>query len=176
MKRLMICLLGGLMSFISTNAQETNSTKVPGQTSFYAELGGPGILFSANIDRRFGKSHLGIGGRAGLGFVSGYFDDYNSFDNFPKSIVTIPVQLNYIFGKENSVHTFEVGLGATYLGRKVSILDFNSGQETQVFGTASFMYRRQPKNGGFSWRGGLTPLIARGYIQPFAGFSVGYTF
>ncbi len=176
MKKTMISLLCLFCILSVCHAQDETETKVPGQTSFYAELGGPGILFSANIDRRFGKNHLGFGGRAGLGFVSGYFDDYNQNGYLPKSIVTIPVQLNYIFGKENSVHTFEVGFGATYLGRKVSILDFSSEQMTQVFGTASFMYRRQPKNGGFSWRGGLTPLIARGYIQPFAGFSVGYSF
>ena len=151
--------------------------RTTGQTSFFAELGGPGILFSANFDRRFTKSSLGIGGRAGIGFVSGYFDDYNyNYSDIPRSIITIPLQLNYIFGKENSVHTFEVGLGFTYIGRKVDIMDYSGDQQTQVFGTASFMYRRQPKNGGFSWRGGLTPLLAKGYIQPFAGFSVGYSF
>ena len=177
MKKITIALLCILAISKCSMAQERSSAKGPAATSFFAELGGPGILFSANIDRRFGNTHLGIGGRAGLGFVSGYFDDFNSsYNGLPKSILTVPLQLNYIFGKENSVHSFEVGLGATILGRKVSILDFAPDQESQLFGTASFMYRRQPKNGGFSWRGGLTPLIARGYIQPFAGFSVGYCF
>ena len=178
MRKTSFALLCCLFSTLTLIAQESTPAPSVGKTGFFAELGGPGILFSANIDHRFGRSHLGFGGRAGLGFVSGYFDDYdpNNSNGSPKSIVSIPVQLNYVFGKESSVHTFEVGVGATMLGRSVAILDFPYDEPTQFYGTASFMYRRQPKNGGFSWRGGFTPLIARGYIQPFAGFSVGYNF
>jgi hypothetical protein len=159
-------------------AQEATTSKIPGQTSFYAELGGPGILFSANIDRRFTKSHLGIGGRIGLGFVSGETYDYSNgnYTYDPKSVVTFPVQVNYIFGKSASAHTFEVGAGVTFTGKKLDIMDFYDDNSSSVFGTASFMYRRQPKDGGFSWRIGFTPLIANGYIQPFAGASVGYNF
>ncbi len=159
-----------------TSYAQENEEKVTGQNTFYAELGGPGILFSANYDRRFTNSHLGFGGRVGIGFVSDDLYDNINFTSVPRSIITVPVQLNYLFGKQESVHTFEVGAGVTYLGQKTDVLDFNSDQQTQWFGTASFMYRRQPKNGGFSWRGGLTPLIAKGYIQPFVGFSIGYVF
>lgn len=177
MKKIAITLLIIVCVTSGAAAQETEPSKATGQNSFFAELGGPGILFSANFDRRFTASNLGIGGRVGIGFVSGYFDDFNSnYSGLPRSIITVPMQVNYLFGKSNTPHTFEIGLGATYIGRKVDIMDFNDTQQTQVFGTASFMYRRQPKNGGFSWRGGLTPLFAKGYIQPFAGFSVGYTF
>jgi hypothetical protein len=167
-----LCISGFVM------AQEATTSKIPGQTSFYAELGGPGILFSANIDRRFTKSHLGIGGRIGLGFVSGETYDYNNgnYTYDPKSVVTFPIQLNYIFGKAASVHTFEVGAGVTFMGKKLEVLDFYDNNASSVFGSASFMYRRQPKDGGFSWRIGFTPLIASGYIQPFAGASVGYNF
>lgn len=159
-------------------AQEATTSKVPGHTSFYAELGGPGILFSANIDRRFTKSNLGIGGRIGLGFVSGDSYDYtNGNYNYDlRSVVTIPVQINYVFGKANSVHTFEVGAGITFTGKKIDILDFYAENRSSVFGTAAFMYRRQPKDGGFSWRIGFAPLIANGYIQPSAAVSVGYNF
>lgn len=158
-------------------AQEATTSKIPGQTSFYAEVGGPGILFSANIDRRFAKSHLGFGGRIGIGFVTG--DDYDYINNMysdQKSVVTVPLQLNYIFGKANSVHSFEVGAGATFVGKKIDILDFYEENRSNLFGTASFMYRRQPVDGGFSWRIGFTPLIAQGYIQPSGAVSVGYNF
>ena len=146
------------------------------QTSFYAELGGPGILFSANIDRRFNKSNLGLGGRIGLGFVSGYLetDPYN-YDE-PTSVVTFPVQLNYLFGKPGSPHTFEAGAGFTLTGKKIGVFDFYDSTASNFFVTASFMYRRQPANGGFSWRIGFTPLIAKGYIQPSGAVSVGYNF
>jgi hypothetical protein len=152
-----------------------NSKETLNQTSFYAELGGPGILFSANLDKRFTKSHLGWGGRIGLGFVSGYLDDSNNFYDV-SSVVTVPVQVNYIFGKSNSPHTFEVGGGFTITGKKIDIMDFYDNKSSSFFGTASFMYRRQPINGGFTWRIGFTPLIAKGYIQAFGGVGVGYNF
>ena len=171
-KLLLVALLFSSTAF----CQDETSTKAEGITSFYAELGGPGILFSANVDRRFGKNKLGIGGRVGLGFVSGEFSNSNNYT--PQSVVTIPVQLNYIFGKLNSVHSFEVGAGATFAGKKINIFDFYDSDEkgSSVFGTASFMYRRQPTEGGFSWRIGFSPLISGGYIQPFGGVSVGYNF
>lgn len=170
-----------LMLFLCSSsivfAQEATSSKIPGQTSFYAEIGGPGILFSANIDRRFAKSHLGFGGRIGIGFVTGDTYDYvNNIDYQQKSVVTVPLQLNYIFGKANSVHSFEVGAGATFVGKEIDIMDFYEENRSNFFGTASFMYRRQPVDGGFSWRIGFTPLIANGYIQPSAAVSVGYNF
>jgi hypothetical protein len=171
-----------LLSFLSMStvamAQENTSSKVTGQTSFFAELGGPGILFSANLDRRFTKSHLGIGGRIGLGFISGqtYEENNGNYIYDQRSVLTVPIQVNYILGKPTSVHTFEVGAGITFIGKKLEVLDFYEDDATTVFGSASFMYRRQPKDGGFSWRIGFTPLMAKGYIQPFAGASVGYNF
>lgn len=147
-------------------------------TAFFAELGGPGILFSANLDKRFSNSQFGWGGRAGLGFVSGYIvtDNLGNYNN-PASVVTLPIQINYIFGKTGSSHTFEVGGGFTVAGKKIEIMDFYDEKGgTNFFGTASFMYRRQPADGGFIWRVGFTPLIAKGYIQAFVGVSVGYSF
>ena len=171
-----------LLSFLSVGsvvmAQEKSPSKIQGQTSFFAELGGPGILFSANIDRRFTKSHLGIGGRIGLGFISGQTYEVNNGNYIydQRSVLTVPVQVNYILGKAASAHTFEIGAGITFVGKKLEVLNFYDDNTSSVFGSASFMYRRQPKDGGFSWRIGFTPLIASGYIQPFAGASVGYNF
>ncbi|MFZ4768707.1 MAG: hypothetical protein ACOYLO_00905 [Ferruginibacter sp.] len=171
---LILCLFISGMAM----AQDKTEPTIAGQTSFYAELGGAGILFSANIDRRFTKSHLGIGGRIGLGFVSGetYNNNNGNYTYDLRSVVTFPIQINYIFGKSNSVHSFEVGAGATITGKKLDLLDFYDDKSSSVFGTASFMYRRQPKDGGFSWRIGFSPLIAKGYIQPFGAVSVGYNF
>ena len=53
---------------------------------------------------------------------------------------------------------------------------YDEDRRTQLFGTFSFMYRRQPVNGGFSWRIGFTPLIAKSYIHAFGAVSVGYNF
>jgi hypothetical protein len=175
-RALSIALL--ITSVASAQSSTTETPATIGQTTFFAELGGPGILFSANIDRRFKKSHLGWGGRAGLGFVT--IDDYalnpNSSNYRQRSVVTIPVQVNYIFGKDNSPHTFEVGAGATVLGKRVDVFHYDNENRTSVMGTAAFMYRRQPKDGGFAWRIGFTPFIYSGYIQSSGGVSVGYVF
>lgn len=173
-----------------TFAQATSSNaseKSPGRSSIIAEGGGAGIAFSATFDTRFKNSRLGLGGRIGLGFVSAWDDEYDPvtmtwYGGSQKSAITFPAQLNYIFGKTNSPHTFEAGGGLTYVSKKLNIMDFSdyynsdSDRRSQLFGTFSFMYRRQPLNGGFSWRAGFTPLVAKDYIQAFGGASVGYSF
>ena len=168
------CLLISSLLF----AQKKNTTGSSGQTSFCAELGGPGILFSANIDRRFTKSQFGFGGRFGVGFVT--MDVYynSNIGSETRSILTVPIQLNYIFGKPGSVHSFEAGAGVTFTGRRIDLFNDNYGNQNlkAVFGTASFMYRRQPKDGGFSWRIGFTPIVGASYIQPSAAVSIGYNF
>jgi hypothetical protein len=177
-----IILFLALIAFTFTGFSQNNNTKTEGQTSFYAEVGGPGILFSANIDKRFKRSHLGWGGRIGVGFVTAYeskIDTSNPWTYYydeQVSVITVPAQINYIFGKGNSPHTFEVGAGITYVGKEVEIMNFYEEKASKWFGTFSFMYRRQPVDGGFTWRIGFTPIVARGYIQPFAGAGVGFNF
>ncbi len=177
MRRIIVVSLTLLSSTILF-AQNNTVGKVPGRTQFFAEVGGPGILFSANIDTRFNKSSLGWGGRIGLGFYTGEESNYISGTYYydPQSVVTLPVQVNYIFGKTDSPHTFEVGAGFTIAGKKIDIMNYYNENRSNFFGTASFMYRRQPLKGGFTWRAGFTPLIARGYIQPSGALSVGYSF
>lgn len=179
MKKALYAFTLALLSVSAASAQSSTTDNQPtvAQTQFFAELGGPGVLFSANIDRRFNKSHVGWGGRVGLGFVSGdyEFDDNGTYYK-QRSILTVPVQVNYVFGKANSPHTFEVGAGITVLGRKVDVFNIYSNDPTSFLGTAAFMYRRQPVNGGFAWRIGFTPCIYDGYIQASGGVSVGYAF
>jgi hypothetical protein len=177
-----LCLLLFVSTFIFSQNDKPESI---GKSSFIAELGGAGIVFSANYDTRFTQSRLGLGGRIGAGFVSAYDDYYDPTTGYyvggdRVSAVTLPVQLNYIFGKHRSPSCFEVGGGITYVTKKLNIMSFdsynNKDHRTQWFGTFSFMYRRQPVNGGFSWRAGFTPLVGKGYIQFFAAASVGYNF
>ena len=185
--------LTAILLLLSSNylfAQNENPEKDKtsnGSASFIAEAGGPGIAFSANYDNRFKASRFGWGGRVGVGFVSAYDDYYDPvtgiyYGGDQQSAITFPAQVNYIFGKSNSPHTLEVGAGFTYVSKKLNIMNFsdyyssNSDRRSNLFGTFSFMYRRQPKNGGFSWRAGFTPLVAKSYIQPFGAVSVGYNF
>ena len=180
MKTILFC---SVLFFVSISAiaqsGESPTSKVPGRSAFYAELGGPGILFSANIDSRFKRSPFGWGFRAGLGFVTAEEEINNGVNGYEyetRSVLTVPVQINYIFGKPVSVHTFEVGAGITYVGKELDIFNNSDDNKSNLYGTASFMYRRQPKDGGFMWRIGFTPLIAAGYIQPSGAVGVGYSF
>ncbi len=148
-------------------------------------MGGPGILFSANFDGRFdAKSNRGLGYRIGLGFApytqDGYYDGgYYYDDDRVRTYATIPLGLNYLLGREGSSHFFEVGAGATILTRKVSVYNWDNdyGPEGNVIGHVSFMYRRQPADGGFMWKIGFMTMIGTsGDIVPSAGVGFGYAF
>lgn len=176
MKRILIALLF-TVSISQVFAQQAKVSK-----QFYTEMGGPGIMFSANLDARFNaKSHIGLGIRGGIGFTIKNEDRYDSlgyYTNHIRTIPTLPVGLNYLFGRSNSPHTFEVGAGTTILFQKVKMLNWDGNEkEGHFMGFFSFMYRRQPVTDGFSWRIGFTPLInTAGDIVPFAAASIGFTF
>lgn len=130
--------------------------------AFYAELGGTGLIFSVKYDTRFKSEKKGIGAQLGLGYFGS--DDVN--------ILTIPAQINWLLGK--GPNYFEVGAGATYLSGDG---DFLNDEFDQLIGTLTFGYRRQPLDGGFTWKISLTPLFAEGVFWPyFGGVGVGYSF
>jgi hypothetical protein len=86
--------------------------------------------------------------------------------------------LNYVLGKKNSSHSFEIGAGATFLTRKISIFNLDNNENRGNFiGHLSFMYRIAPVDGGFSFRIGFTPVIGTsGDLFPMGGVSFGYAF
>jgi hypothetical protein len=126
---------------------------------------------------------MGWGFRAGLGFtlieeqIQVYQPNQTYYNYKTRSVATLPVGINYLFGKPNSANMFEVGAGFTLLSRKSSILNYNDYKEGNFLGHFDFMYRRQPSDGGFSWRIGFTPIInPDGDIFPFGAIGLGYTF
>jgi len=153
---------------------------------FYSELGGPGILMSANFDSRFtSNDQFGFGYRLGAGFGIGmvrttWVDkqwNYTYIENIRRSYYSFPAGLNYIFGKPNSAHTFEVGAGVTFLTQKVSLFYYEVKKPGHTIGFLTFMYRLMPENGGFSWRIGLTPIIGTSGDLCFSGaIGFGYAF
>ena len=163
----------------SLQAQEDGITN----KLFYAELGGPGVIMSANFDARFKKERLGFGCRLGLGYgvgdfkeervyQGGYYDDY-----VRRTYYSIPAGLNYVFGKPNSSNTFEVGAGVTFLTRKVSLYYYDVKEPGHAIVFLTFMYRVVPVNGGFSFRIGLTPIIGTaGDLYPMGSIGFGYAF
>jgi hypothetical protein len=131
----------------------------------FVELGGQGLTVTANYDTRFGNRRDGLGGRIGIGYISGG----------ENSITTIPISVNYLLGKEKNF--FEIGLGTTYLNVNGSDFFFDNSNQSKFIGTMSFSYRLQPVNSGFALRAGITPIFNSYVFLPyFAGVSLGYTF
>lgn len=166
---LSLCLL---LSLPAGFAQDRNpSTYEPGKRAqgIFVELLGPGISYSFNYDTRFQDTRNGLGGRVGLSY----------FSVEGNGMFTLPVMVNYLLGKEGKY--FEMGLGGTYVS-------FNSEESAEsneilfvkdsgVIGTTVFGYRRQPEDGGFLFRAGISPVFGRGNFVPYFGYiSFGYAF
>lgn len=169
MKKLSLTL--ALLFVIFAGYSQINSDAIPVRAqSVYLEGLGPSLTVGLNYDSRFSNRRDGIGGRVGIGYVS---VDGNS-------LLTVPVMVNYLLGKEK--HYFEVGLGATYASGKVNSFDFgNNESETEkgsnIIGTSVFGYRYQPLDNGFQFRAGFSPVFGDGFFVPYWPYlSVGYTF
>ena len=141
----------------------------------YVELGGAGLA-SLNYDMRLMKKNDGLGFRVGLGGFSINDGSYKTTALF------VPLELNYLLGKDDK-HFFELGAGATVVSvkEKNTFNDpyYNNSDDkfNSTFGHLYFGYRVQPKDGGFLFRAGLTPIFGKGYFVPYwAGVSFGYVF
>lgn len=134
----------------------------PGAQQVYVELGGPGIIYSFNYDRRFNKTDKGLGMRAGFGAI--FAGGEGGF--------TLPVGINYLAGRQGNY--FELGGGASV----VTTEDVFEGAGVYGFLTAG--YRRQAyKKKGVTWRVNFNPLVffEGGFsFIPWFGASVGYRF
>jgi len=141
-------------------ASKGPSTYEGTKNAFYVELLGNGLLFSANYDVRVANK---FGLRAGVGYVGSTEGE--------GGILTVPVMGNFLLG--NNGRYFEVGAGITYVSGSSDLFDDDGF--SSVIGTLSFMYRRQPVDGGFMWKIGLTPFIAEGVFIPYwGGVGIGY--
>jgi hypothetical protein len=138
-----------------------------GQTAakaVYAEIGGPGLL-SANFDMRFASKENGAGFRIGVGAFS-----VNS-----TSVVTVPLGLNYLIGKDKRNY-FEVGAGFTYLNVKEKSTQSSKNFKSS-FGDVTLGYRLAPAKGGFFFKAEITPVFGDGFFIPyFGGLGFGYKF
>ena len=154
----------------------------PGQRphSFYAEAGGPGLYYSLNYDTRFKQTRNGWGIRAGVGYTA--VDDHRLF--------ALPVQLSYFLGKNGNY--FEMGAGATFLNTRDRHIYYDYDEmgewampaerieiesDSQVMGTLTMGYRRQPVDGGFLFRVGFSPILRGNEFIPYLPYiSFGYSF
>lgn len=143
-----------------TASRNSSSTFEGSKNAFYVELLGNGLIFSANYDVRLINK---FGARLGIGYVGD--------TGGGGGVLTIPAMGNILLG--NNGKYFEVGAGITYLSGTGDLFDLDDN--STVLGTLSFMYRRQPVDGGFMWKIGLTPFIAQGIFIPYwGGVGIGY--
>ena len=141
---------------------------------FFTELGGPGGIMSMNFDSRFNPQRTGFGCRIGAGFLIKEFEENNYAT---RTVYTVPLGFNYIFGSPNVSSAFEVGAGATFLTRKASYYNYDVQKPGNLIGHLTFMYRLSPTNGGFSLRVGFTPIIGTaGDLFPMGAIGFGYAF
>jgi len=177
-KYLFIVLVLSVILNFSLSAQD----KPVANKAIFAEFGGGGMIMSMNFDQRFNSnSKLGFGYRIGAGFGVGTFDVKTKYgyESFSRTYYTVPVGINYIVGKQDSSSSFEIGGGVSFLTRKVSLDFFGIYEEKygNFIGYVNFMYRLTPLNSGYTFRGGLTPLInASGNLIPMGAVSFGYAF
>ena len=164
--------------FCAFNQSITAQEEPVANKVFYTEFGGGGMIMSMNFDQRFiPNSKLGFGYRIGVGFGIG--TSYVENDEYLRTFYSVPVGLNYVFGKPNSASSFEIGGGITYLTRERSIdfLGLYEEKYSHFIGFVNFMYRRVPVKGGFSFRIGLSPLINATYdLVPMGAVGFGYAF
>ncbi|MEO6327337.1 MAG: hypothetical protein ABIO55_00305 [Ginsengibacter sp.] len=139
---------------IQKNQQSIVTDRAP--QAIYFQIGGSGPILSVNYDRRFAKKVNGAGFAVGLGYfgISGI------------GIFSIPVSLNYLFGKNS--HFIEAAAGASFVTATSDL--FNDDAQTG----STFIYhvnlgcRYQPTRGGFFFRGGISPLfISNGYLTSY---------
>ena len=129
----------------------------------YFQFGGSAPLMAANYDRRFANKLNGFGFAVGVGY----------WNDFGIGIFSIPVSLNYLFGRRS--HFLELAAGTTFISAKVDWI----GEEEGGSGFIQHInlgYRYQPAQGGFFFRGGVSPLFAYGEYTTSAYLGFGYNF
>lgn len=162
---LLLCLPGVLLAQQKTESNDA-PTSQRAQGVYFEGLGNGG-LYALNYDIRFGPHQGGLGGRIGLSFYANRHDRY----------FAAPLAVNYLAGKKGKY--FEVGAGLTFYSANISPIFIDRDQEniTELFGTLTFGYRSQPLEGGFMFRGGVSPITSKEAFVPFGPYlSFGYSF
>jgi hypothetical protein len=178
-----ICIVIGLTIAASAPAmaqehQVTSSKPLIAKNALYVELGGNGVGYTLNYERRIAEqASLRVGGmfwKASATASSGG-DSVSS----SATMAIVPVMANFL-GLGTANHKLEVGAGVAmaYFSGEASnsIGDKVSGTGMVPMGTATLGYRYQPRDGGFLFRAGYTPVFNKDFVFHWGGVSFGYGF
>lgn len=153
-------------------------------SSIQIEMLGTHNLIGVSFDERFTESNHGLGYKVGIGagyskgnwkFIPFKYDTWGWFPD--QNIVSIPIQLNYLLGKNN--HKFELGAGVTPF---YSSYKFNEKSNINAYGTFATGYRYSNPRKHIVFTAGLTygfklPGLKMNYVNDFFWqpyLSVGY--
>lgn len=150
-------------------AQEPPSP-VTAPNAYYLELGGNGLLYSVNVDRRIVPA---MGVRVGIGLIP-LLLGISIEDR--ATLTTIPVMAYFLTGPGRS--HMELGAGATFTNAEFKWDTFGDADESaSVFiPTGTIGYRYQAPEGGRVFRATLTPVYLFDEVIPWVGISYGRTF
>lgn len=139
-----------LNQLIAQNTPDSDRLQAQRSSVVYLNGFGNSLTYALTYDTRFGDTKNAWGGSIGLGgfALSGTY------------FLTIPLQVNYLFGEKN--HFFEIGGCVTYF---MGYVRWNNlGNDKQVnsnfVGTLNFMYRLQMSQ-GFFLRTGWSPYFGQ---------------
>ncbi len=157
--------------------QEADSVSESGERTakngLYLELLGPGIFYSFNYERAFSDD---VSARIGFSYIR---VDATSESNSTKgSLLSVPITVSYL-GIGSLKHILELGAGGFFVHASAAI-DVagkeTEGSETTAGGVVIVGYRYQPADGGFMFRGGISPIFGSGGVGPWPHLSVGGAF
>lgn len=181
MKKALSLILFVSLAFVSLKAQDTirlkGISKNPTSDRYkivtdrppqavYIELGNELPDLSVFYDRRFAKTVDGLGFRVGIG---------KSLDNYYNNGASFNFGLNYLIGNNKKGRFLEISASQTFYANpaKETYYDpiFRIYERTFNYNLTQFSmgYRSQPIQGGFNFRGGISPLIFNG-IDNFAAY------
>ncbi len=144
------------------------------RNAIYFEVFGQGVLYSINYDYRLTPN---IGLRAGFSYWS--IVPFFLLSTGELKFTDFPLTVNYLTGRGTS--HFEMGVGVVPVFISLDGHDLLFGSEIRgsgrvLLGTATIGYRAQPRDGGFIFRIGLTPLFTFKHLIVSGGLSFGVAF
>ncbi|EOZ95515.1 hypothetical protein A33Q_2877 [Indibacter alkaliphilus LW1] len=159
---------------------EIQAQEIFRKNTLFAEGLGSGGLMSLNFDRRFSDNPQGFGIRAGLGYFQW------SSDRF----LSIPLLANWLVGNNGKYLEVGAGLSLAYVetfqhnpNMEVSLEEFEPSSRFGLMQAPllNIGYRRQPIDGGFNFRVGLSPYVGLGgrsgiSVIPWPYMSFGLSF
>lgn len=145
----------------------------PKANTIYIEGFGHGLWYSVNYDRLISPS---FSIRIGYSYIEKAADKgtFSSFSRIHHRAV--PIAVNYLLGKK--AVKLELGTGVVFISTSGLFFDDVSWKIGNAWGMGiihSVVVRRQPFDGGFNFRFGLTPAWANEFFFWF-GLSLGWTF